>query len=149
MGKLGCGIDGVLNEAKFSEPLPWIGVYIASASLACALAMATDLIHGFRHWKLWFPCKFFTINATSLTIITVAVKLSVDLNTPMPWGQDQLAKLSSTALICSLYINICIQLGTGVIFEFQLEHALIMFLMLVLLVVLSFSALTLPGIKHY
>ncbi|KAE8661821.1 hypothetical protein F3Y22_tig00113722pilonHSYRG00082 [Hibiscus syriacus] len=179
MGKLGCGVDGVLNEAKFSEPLPWIGVYIAAASLACAVAMAADVIHGFRHWKLWFPCKFFTINATSLTIITVAVKLSVDLNTPMPRGQDQLAKLSSTALICTVMgnsmpsigtmenkeiltniialgilvvtvvVNICIQLGTGVIFVFELEHAVIMFLMLVLLIVLSFSALTVPTIKHY
>ncbi|KAE8671753.1 hypothetical protein F3Y22_tig00111941pilonHSYRG00248 [Hibiscus syriacus] len=93
--------------------------------------------------ELWFPCKFFTINATSLTVITVAVKLSVDLNTPMPRGQDQLAKLSSTALICT------VMAGTGVIFVFELEHAVIMFLMLVLLIVLSFSALTVPTIKHY
>ncbi|XWS49099.1 hypothetical protein CRYUN_Cryun13aG0134600 [Craigia yunnanensis] len=179
MGKLGCSIDGVLNEAKFSEPLPWIGIYIAAASLACAIAMAVDAIHGFRHWKLWFPCKFFTINATSLTIITVAIKLSVDLNTPMPRGQDQLAKLSSTALICTIMgnsmpslgtmenkeictniialgilvitviVNICIQLGTGVIYVFCMEHAIIMFLMLVLLVVLGFSALTVPTTKHY
>ncbi|XP_040963973.1 uncharacterized protein [Gossypium hirsutum] len=179
MGKLGCGIDGVLNEAKFSEPLPWIGVYIAAASLACALAMAADVIHGFRYSKLWFPCKLFTINATSLTIIAVAVKLSVDLNTPMPRGQDQLAKLSSAALICTVMgnsmpslgtmenkeilsnvvalgilvitvvVNICIQLGTGVIYVFVLEHAIIMFLMLVLLLVFSFSALTVPTIKRY
>lgn len=179
MGKLGCSVDGVLNEAKFSEPLPWIGIYIAAASLACLFAMAADAIHGFRHWKLWFPCKYFTINATSLTIIAVAVKLSVDLNTPMPRDQDQLAKLSSTALICTVMgnsmpslgtmenreiftnivalgilvitviANICIQLGTGVIYVFYMEHAIIMFLMLVLLVVLSFSALTVPTIKHY
>ncbi|XVF51721.1 hypothetical protein PTKIN_Ptkin04bG0207400 [Pterospermum kingtungense] len=178
MGKLGCSIDGVLNEAKFSEPLPWIGIYIAAASLACLIAMAADAVHGFRHWKLWFPCKFFTINATSLTIITVAVKLSVDLNTPMPRGQDQLAKLSSTALICTVMgnsmpsigtmenkeifmnimalgilvitviANVCIQLGTGVIYVFYMEHAIILFLMLVLLVVLSFSALTVPTIKQ-
>ncbi|XP_022738839.1 uncharacterized protein LOC111291400 [Durio zibethinus] len=176
---LGCNVDGVLNEAKFSEPLPWIGIYIAAASLACAIAMAADAIHGFRHWKLWFPCRFFTINATSLTIVTVAIKLSVDLNTPMPRGQDQLAKLSSTALICTVMgnskpslgtmenneiftniialgilvitviVNICIQLGTGVIYVFWMEHAIIMFLMLVLLVVLSFSSLTVPTIKHY
>ncbi|XVF52629.1 hypothetical protein PTKIN_Ptkin05aG0033600 [Pterospermum kingtungense] len=179
MGKLGCSIDGVLNESKFSEPLPWIGIYIAAASLACGVAMAADTIHGFRHRKFWFPCKFFTINATSLTIITVAVKLSVDLNTPMPRGLDQLAKLSSTTLICTVMgnsmpslgtmenselftniialgilvitviVNICIQLGTGVIYVFSVEHAIIMFLMLVLLVVLSFSALTVPTIKHY
>ncbi|XVF10817.1 hypothetical protein REPUB_Repub07fG0216300 [Reevesia pubescens] len=176
---IGCSIDGVLNEAKFSEPLPWIGIYIAAASLACAIAMAADATHGFRLWKLWFPCKFFTINATSLTIVTVAIKLSVDLNTPMPRGQDQLAKLSSTALICTVMgnsmpslgtmenkeiftnitalgilvitviVNICIQLGTGVIYVFLVEHAIIMFLMLVLLVVLSFSALIVPTIKHY
>ncbi|XWS38552.1 hypothetical protein CRYUN_Cryun19dG0141100 [Craigia yunnanensis] len=179
MGKLGCSIDGVLNEAKFSEPLPWIGIYIAAASLACAIAMAADTIHGFRHWKLWFPCKFFTINATSLTIITVAIKLSVDLNTPMPRGKDQLVKLSSTALICTVMgnsmpslgtmenkeiftniialgilvitviVNICIQLGTGVIYVFCMEHAIIMFLILVLLVVLSFSVLTVPTTKRY
>ncbi|XWS49748.1 hypothetical protein CRYUN_Cryun12cG0029500 [Craigia yunnanensis] len=176
---MGCSIDGVLNEAKFSEPLPWIGIYIAAASLACAIAMAADTIHGFRHCKPWFPCKFFTINATSLTIITVAIKLSVDLNTPMPRGQDQLVKLSSTTLICTVMgnsmpsigtmenkeiftniialgilvitviVNICIQLGTGVIYVFRMEHAIIMFLMLVLLVVLSFSALTVPTIKHH
>ncbi|XVE57673.1 hypothetical protein DITRI_Ditri04bG0108300 [Diplodiscus trichospermus] len=179
MGKLGCSIDGVLNEAKFSEPLPWIGIYIAAASLACAVAMAADAIHGFRHRKFWFPSKFFTINATSLTIITVAIKLSVDLNTPMPRGQDQLAKLSSTALICTVMgnsmpslgtmenkeiftniialailvitviVNICIQIGTGVIYVFYEEHAIMMFLMLVLLVVLSFSALIVPTTKHY
>lgn len=178
MSKLGCSIDGVLNESKFSEPLPWIGIYIAAASLACGIAMAADAIQGFRHRKFWFPCKFFTINATSLTIITVAIKLSVDLNTPMPRGQDQLAKLSSTALICTVMgnsmpslgtmenneiftniialgilvitviVNICIQLGTGVIYVFCIEHVIIMFLMIVLLVVLSFSALTVPTIKH-
>ncbi|OMO59650.1 hypothetical protein CCACVL1_24678 [Corchorus capsularis] len=179
MAKLGCNIDGVLNEAKFSEPLPWIGIYIAAASLACAIAMAADAIHGFRHWKLWFPCKYFTINATSLTIITVAIKLSVDLNTPMPRGEDQLTKLSSTALICTIMgnsmpslgtmenkeiltniialgilvitviVNICIQLATGVIYVFCMEHAIIMFLMLVLLLVLSFTAFIVPTIKHH
>ncbi|KAI3791675.1 hypothetical protein L2E82_05536 [Cichorium intybus] len=30
--------------------------------------------------KLWFPCKYFTLNAASLTVIAVAMKLSMDLN---------------------------------------------------------------------
>ncbi|KAH8521644.1 hypothetical protein H0E87_002624 [Populus deltoides] len=179
MGKLGCGIDGGLNEAKFSAPIPWIGLYIAVASLACAIAMAADFIRGFRQQKFWFPSKFFSINATSLTIIAVAVKLSVDLNTAMPRRVDQLAKLSSGALLCTvmgnsmpslgtmdnndLYTNIIalgilvvtvivntgIQLGTGVIYLHWKEHALIMFLMLILLVILSFSALTVPVTKKY
>ncbi|GLT78394.1 hypothetical protein SLA2020_499310 [Shorea laevis] len=179
MGKLGCSIDGNLNETKFSEPMPWIGIYIAAASLACAVAMASDAISGFRRRKFWFPCKFFSINATSLTVIGVASKLSVDLNTPMPRHMDQLAKLSSTVLICTvmgnsmpslgtmenteilsnvvalgilvvtLVVNICIQIGTGVIFVFWKEHAFVLFLMIVLLVIFSFSSLTVPTNKRY
>ncbi|KAM1145864.1 hypothetical protein FF1_037811 [Malus domestica] len=138
--------------------------------------MAADVIHGFRHWKLWFPCKFFSINATSLTMIGVAIKLSVDLNTPMPGHQDQLAKLSSSVLICTVMgntmpslgvmknteimmnaiafkilvitviVNICIQLATGAIFVFCMEHA---FIMLVLFIMMNFSALTIPVCKRY
>lgn len=175
----GCDVDGNLNEDKFSAPMPWIGIYVAAASLACLIAMAADVIHGFRHWKLWFPCKFFSIDATSLTLIGVAIKLSVDLNTPMPGRQDQLAKLSSSVLICTvmgntmpslgvmknkeimmnaiafgivvitLIVNICIQLATGAIFVFCMEHAFIMFIMLVLLIMMNFSALTVPVCKRY
>ncbi|KAK2649077.1 hypothetical protein Ddye_016566 [Dipteronia dyeriana] len=179
MGRLGCSIDGNLNEAKFSEPMPWIGIYVAAATIACAIAMALDAISGFRNRKLWFPCKFFSLNATSLTIVAVAIKFSVDLNTAMPRKQDQLAKLSSAVFICTamgnsmpslgtmesndlfmnimalailvitVIANVCIQLGTGVIFVFWKEHAFIMFLMIVLLVILSFSSLTVPTNKQY
>ncbi|KAK4843368.1 hypothetical protein QYF36_007294 [Acer negundo] len=179
MGRLGCNIDGNLNEAKFSEPMPWIGIYVAAATIACAIAMALDAISGFRSRKLWFPCKFFSLNATSLTLIAVAIKFSVDLNTAMPRKQDQLAKLSSAVFICTaignsmpslgtmesndlfmnimalailvitVIANICIQLGTGVIFVLWKEHAFIMFLMIVLLIILSFSSLTVPTNKQY
>ncbi|KAF3448353.1 hypothetical protein FNV43_RR09066 [Rhamnella rubrinervis] len=179
MGKLGCNIDGNLNDQKFSEPLPWIGIYVAAASMACLAAMAADVIHGFRHQKFWFPCKFFSINATSLTLIGVAIKLLVDLNTAMPSRQDQLAKLSSVVFICTVMgnsmpsfgtmgneeilmnimalailvvtviVNICMQLATGAIFVFWKEHASVMFLMLLLLVMLTFTALTVPTTKHY
>ncbi|KAH0973989.1 hypothetical protein GBA52_015888 [Prunus armeniaca] len=175
----GCDMNGLLYEEKFSTPMPWIGMYVAAASFACLIAMAADIILGFRHHKLWFPCKFFSINATSLTLIGVAMKLSVDLNTPMPNRQDQLAKLSSSVLICTamgnsmpslgameneemfmnvialgilvitLIVNICIQLATGAIFVFWKEHASIIFIMLVLLLMLIFSALSVPTTKNY
>ncbi|GAV83436.1 hypothetical protein CFOL_v3_26883 [Cephalotus follicularis] len=178
MGKLGCNLHGDLNDTKFSEPMPWIGIYVAVASLVCAVAMAVDTVRGFRQRKFWFPCKYFTINATTLTLIGVAIKLSVDLNTSMPSHQDQLAKLSSAVFICTimgnsmpsfgimedkdiamnimalgiivitLVVNICIQLGTGVIYIFWKEHAFIMFVMLLLLVILSFSASTVAFTKH-
>ncbi|KAA8521397.1 hypothetical protein F0562_012041 [Nyssa sinensis] len=179
MGRLGCTTDGNLNVSKFSEPMPWIGIYVAAASAACSIAMAADALHGFRNRKFWYPCKFFSLNATTLTLIAVAIKLSVDLNTSMPRPQDQLAKLSSGVFICTVMgnsmpsigtmenkemlmnivalgilvitaiVNVCIQLGTGVIYVFWKEHAFVMFLMLVLLAILSSSALTVPTTKRY
>ncbi|XP_059659027.1 uncharacterized protein LOC132305401 [Cornus florida] len=179
MGRLGCTIDGNLDVSKFSQPMPWIGAYVAAASAACAIAMAVDAFHGLRNRKLWFPCKYFSLNATTLTLIAVAIKFSVDLNTSMPRKQDQLAKVSSAVFICTVMgnsmpslgtmenkeifmnvvalgilvitaiVNICIQMGTGVIYTFQKEHAFVMFLMLVLLAILSSSALTVPTTKRY
>uniref|UniRef100_A0A5B6YQT6 Uncharacterized protein n=1 Tax=Davidia involucrata TaxID=16924 RepID=A0A5B6YQT6_DAVIN len=176
MGRLGCTINGNLNDSKFSEPMPWIGIYVAAASAACAIAMAVDAIHGFRYRKFWFPCKFFSLNATTLTLIAVAIKLSVDLNTSMPHPQDQLAKLSSAVFICTVMgnslpslgtmenkeifmnmvalgilvitaiVNICIQLGTGVIYVFWKEHA---FVMLLMLAIFCSSALSVPTTKRY
>ncbi|CAL5437021.1 unnamed protein product [Camellia sinensis] len=179
MAGVGCTVDGNLNNSKFSQPMPLIGIYIATASATCAIAMAVDAFYGFRHQKLWFPSKYFSLNATTLTLIAIAIKLSVDLNTSMPRRQDQLAKLSSSALICTVMgnsipslgnmknkeilmnivalgilvitaiVNICIQLDTGVIYVFWKEHALIMFLMLVLLATMSSTALTVPTTKKY
>ncbi|KAH6771800.1 transmembrane protein [Perilla frutescens var. frutescens] len=178
MVKVGCTSNGILDDSRFSEPMPWIGIYVVAASAACAIAMAVDAFHGFRYRKLWFPCKFFALNATTLTLIGVAVKLAVDLNTSMPRPQDQLAKLSSTAFICTaignsmpslgtmenkelmmnvvalgilvvtVIVNICIQLGTGVIYVFWVEHAVVMFLMVVLFAILISSSFAIPATKY-
>ncbi|KAL6004984.1 hypothetical protein ACLOJK_005543 [Asimina triloba] len=178
-GLHGCSSNGGnLDDSKFSEPLPWIGVYIAAASLACALAMAADAYRGIGHRKLWFPNIYFSLNAATLSLLAIATKLPVDLNTPMPRPQDQLAKLSGTVFLCTamgnfmpslgtmeetetlmnvvalcilvvtVVVNIGIQMGTGVIYVFIPEHAAIMFFMLVLLAILGFSALTTPTSKH-
>ncbi|KAL6222684.1 hypothetical protein ACLB2K_006075 [Fragaria x ananassa] len=175
----GCDGNGNLHEEKFSAPMPWIGMYIAAASFACLIAMAADVVLGFRYHKLWFPSKFFSINATTLTLLGVAIKLSVDLNTPMPNSHDQLAKLSSSVFICTamsnsmpslgameneemfmnvialgilvitLIFNICIQLATGAIFVFWNEHVAIMFIMFVQLTMLIFSSIAVPTTKNY
>ncbi|XP_045789717.1 uncharacterized protein LOC123884623 isoform X1 [Trifolium pratense] len=179
MAKNMCNSEGNLDDTEFSKPMPWIGIYIAIASLLCLISMSADLIKGFKARKLWFPCKYFCLNATSLTIIAVTVKLSVDLNTPMPHRHDQLAKLASSAIICTIMansmpslgvtqnketmmnvmamailvitmiVNICIQFVTGVIYEFWVEHGVMMFLMIVLLMIMTSSALCLPKMKHY
>ncbi|XP_059659029.1 uncharacterized protein LOC132305404 [Cornus florida] len=160
--------------------MPWIGVYVAVASLICSLAMAADVFHGFHHKKLWFPCKFFVLNAASLTLLSVAMKLPVDLSTDMPGKMDQLAKLSSTTFlptaignfmpslgsiddkdifmnitaltifVITILTNICIQLGTGLLSNFlRIEHTAVIFCMLVLFVISSFSALMVSTTKKH
>ncbi|CAN6878549.1 unnamed protein product [Brassica oleracea] len=176
---MGCDSHGNLTDAEFSKPLPSIGIYVATASLICGAAMFADLLHAFRHRKYWFPCKYFSLNATTLTFISVCVKLSLDLNTPMPSRQDQLAKLSSSVFFCVVMANsmpslgfmvtrdllmnlvalgilvvtdvanICIQLGTGAIYVFTREHALVTVLMLLVFMILSFSAIAIPATKRY
>nr|GEW46439.1 phosphoglucosamine mutase [Tanacetum cinerariifolium] len=68
--------------------------------------MAADLLHGLRNKKFWFPCKFFTLNAASVTVITVAMKLPVDLTSEMPGRMDQAAKIGSLAFMCTIMVNL-------------------------------------------
>ncbi|KAG8378843.1 hypothetical protein BUALT_Bualt07G0026900 [Buddleja alternifolia] len=81
--------------------MPWIGMYIAAASAVCSLAMAADAFNGFRSKKLWFPCKYFALNATSLTLLAVTMKFTVDLTTKMVG----LAKFSSLVLMSTAMSN--------------------------------------------
>ncbi|XP_076953832.1 uncharacterized protein LOC143628034 [Bidens hawaiensis] len=99
-------------QNQFSKPMVWIGIYIALASLFCILPMVADLLHGFKNKKLWFPCKYFTLNAASLTVIAVAMKLPMDLNNSMPKSVDQAAKLGSMAFMCTMMANLLPSLAT-------------------------------------
>ncbi|GKD48822.1 hypothetical protein Tco_1277798 [Tanacetum coccineum] len=100
------------NDNTYNKPMPWIGMYIAVASLFCILAMVADLVHGFRNRKLWFPCKYFTLNAASLTVIAVAMKLPVDLNNSMPQYADRKTKVASLAFMCTMMANFLPSLAT-------------------------------------
>lgn len=99
-------------EKHLEAPMPWIGMYVAAASLICTLAMAADTFRGLRSNKHWFPSKFFTINATSLTLLAVAMKLPVDLTTRMYAVTDRLAKISSLAFMSIAIGNFMTCLGT-------------------------------------
>ncbi|KAI3812363.1 hypothetical protein L1987_17070 [Smallanthus sonchifolius] len=94
------------NNDRFSEPMVWIGIYVAIASIFCILAMAADLLHGFRNKKFWFPCKYFSLNAASITVITVTMKLPVDLSGALPSHIDQATKLGSLAFMCTMMANL-------------------------------------------
>ncbi|KAL7594991.1 hypothetical protein Lser_V15G28814 [Lactuca serriola] len=100
------------QQNRFGKPMPWIGMYIALASLICILAMVADLLHGLRNRKLWFPCKYFTVNAASLTVIAVAIKLPMDLTNLMPSYEDQATKLGSVSFMCAIMSNLLPSLAT-------------------------------------
>ncbi|KAM0027166.1 hypothetical protein Hdeb2414_s0020g00566341 [Helianthus debilis subsp. tardiflorus] len=68
--------------------------------------MALDLLYGLQNTKFWFPCKFFSLNTASITVITVAVKLPVDLSSSMPGNVDQVAKIGSLAFMCTIISNL-------------------------------------------
>ncbi|KAG8378836.1 hypothetical protein BUALT_Bualt07G0026200 [Buddleja alternifolia] len=170
-------------EKQLEAPIPWIGMYVAAASLICTLAMAADTFHGLRSKKFWFPSKFFSLNATSLTLLAVAMKLPVDLTTRMWAVTDRLAKVSSlifmttamgnfmtclgsmddkdifmnvtalAILVITVIVNICVQI-------FQMRHFLksrkmfaeeiaASIFMLLLLVMVTSSAILVPATKRY
>ncbi|MFS7900008.1 hypothetical protein Hanom_Chr00s089960g01798461 [Helianthus anomalus] len=99
-------------QNKYSAPMFWIGMYIALASLVCILTMVADLLHGFRSKKRWFPCKYFRVNSAFLTIISVAMKLPVDLTGSMMGEVDKAAKLGSMAFMCTMMANLLPCLAT-------------------------------------
>ncbi|KAI4338478.1 hypothetical protein MLD38_023533 [Melastoma candidum] len=73
---------------------------------------------------IWCVTRYFSINATSLSVIAVAVELSVNLNTPMPRRQDQLVNsMPSLGVIENKELLVeFLHLGSVVIFEYYYEH---------------------------
>ncbi|XP_071704039.1 uncharacterized protein [Rutidosis leptorrhynchoides] len=90
--------------------MPWVGLYVAIASVVCTLAMAADAFHGFKQGKLWFPCKFFTLNAASLTVIAVAMKIPMDLTT-IKDENELFSKFISIIFLFTMLANFLPSLG--------------------------------------
>ncbi|KAH6795008.1 hypothetical protein C2S52_005485 [Perilla frutescens var. hirtella] len=101
-----------LVQNHLDSPMTWVGMYVAAASAACSLAMAADAFNGFRSKKLWIPCKYFSLNAFSLTVLAVAMKLPVDITSNMKGINDKLARISSLVLISTAMGNFTTSLGS-------------------------------------
>ncbi|KAK9138666.1 hypothetical protein Sjap_009260 [Stephania japonica] len=170
MGGQGNCVDGKLDDSGYSSPVPLIGLYVTGATLVCLLFILVDVFTSFRSRKRWLPCRLFSLNSITLTLLSIAVKLPLDLTSPMPRVQDQLSKLTGTTLMCicmgiffpslgtyresecfnnmaaltifvvTIVVNICIQMHTGLIFLFQAEHITIICCMMILLVALWYFA---------
>ncbi|PWA39180.1 hypothetical protein CTI12_AA575050 [Artemisia annua] len=94
------------------DAMPWVGLYVAGASLACTLAMATDAFQGFRQWKLWFPNKFFTLNSVSITLVAIAMKIPLDLTTNMSDNDEEwIGKIVSIIFLVTMLANFLPSLG--------------------------------------
>ncbi|KAK9134552.1 hypothetical protein Syun_013882 [Stephania yunnanensis] len=152
-----------------SAPVPYVGLYITGATLVCLLLILYDLFLSFRHKRPYLPCKLFSVNSATLTLLAIVSKLPVDLTTNMPSASDQITKLTGTIMVCvsmafmmpsmganrkaesisnmialslfvvTIVVNICIQLRTGVIFSFFWEHILISCFMVIMLAVFLHS----------
>ncbi|KAK9138662.1 hypothetical protein Sjap_009256 [Stephania japonica] len=173
----GC-VDANFDGTNYSSPVPVVGLYIAGATLVCLLLMIIDIITAFCNRKTWLPCRFFSLNSVTLTLLSVVAKVPVDLTTTMPSVEDQLSKLTSTTLVCismgfflpslgtnteseclaniaalsilvTIFVNVCIQLHTGVIILFREIHIIILCLMMALLMIFWFYAFDINSQKQY
>ncbi|KAJ0736130.1 hypothetical protein HanPI659440_Chr11g0440091 [Helianthus annuus] len=93
------------------DAMPWVGLYIAIASLICTLAMAADAIQAFWQRKLWFPNRFFTLNAATFTLIVVAMKLPVDLTNDMSQYEELATKMYCMTFLKTMLANFLPSLG--------------------------------------
>lgn len=98
------------EEEKLDKAMPWVGLYIAAASAACTLAMAADAFNGFRRNKLWFPCTYFSLNPTSLALLGVAMKLTMDLTAVMK--NIKIAKFTTLIFMSTAMGNFMSSLGS-------------------------------------
>ncbi|KAL1568199.1 hypothetical protein AAHA92_03598 [Salvia divinorum] len=99
-------------QDSLDSTMPWIGMYIAAASAVCTLAMAADAFIAFRSKKYWLPCKYFSLNAFSLTLLAVAMKLPVDLTSLEKTSKEKLTRISSVVLMSTAMSNFMTSLGS-------------------------------------
>ncbi|CAA6656131.1 unnamed protein product [Spirodela intermedia] len=159
----GCRSDGTIDDSDFSNPLPWIGVYVALFSLVCAVLMGFDLAEGFRRRRHWFPCRAFSLNATTLTLLGIAAKFPLSKLTGAVLVCTAMGNIMSSLgvtdnifsntvalaiLVITVVGNITTQLSTGVIYSFHLEHYIVLSFMLILLAITISSALIVSTTKE-
>nr|GMC80723.1 uncharacterized protein LOC109189816 [Ipomoea batatas]GME08511.1 uncharacterized protein LOC109189816 [Ipomoea batatas] len=92
------------KRTQGQKAMPFVGLYAAAASTICSIAMLLNSMYKqlsfYKHTKTFhFSSKYFALNATWLTLLAVATKLTGDLTTQMPSPRDNLTKISSTAFL--------------------------------------------------
>ncbi|XP_047945219.1 uncharacterized protein LOC125191836 [Salvia hispanica] len=90
-------------KTKLDSTMPLIGQYIAVATFTCVMAIFHDFLNSCMDKRYWQKCKLFSLNAFSLTVLAVAMKLPVDLTFTDITDYDQFARVCSLA-----FMSICI-----------------------------------------
>lgn len=81
----------------------WTGIcYFSIASLFCILPIVIDLFKGFRKEEFWFPSKYFSLNPVSIIAISVLMILPMDLYSPIPNWEGQVAMVGSMAFLSTM-----------------------------------------------
>ncbi|XP_071704037.1 uncharacterized protein [Rutidosis leptorrhynchoides] len=114
------------------DAVPWVGLYIAIASLVCTLAMAADAFHGFRQGKLCYSRSnedtggLTTIKNDSFDTVTKVfsmVFLFTMLANLLPslglmGDRELLANMIALGiLLITIIVNVCIQMVTGLLVD--------------------------------
>ncbi|KAL2243718.1 uncharacterized protein LOC105157443 [Sesamum indicum] len=135
-------------QEKLDEVMPWIGLYIAVASAVCTLAMAADAFNGFKSKKFWFPCNYFSLNAASLTLLAVAMKLPMDLNTYLLYQADWHAKICSLIFMSISMSNFMSSLGSMTDKEILMNTVALGILVITIVVNMCIQTFQLHGYFH-
>ncbi|KAL0417094.1 UNVERIFIED_CONTAM: hypothetical protein Slati_3541300 [Sesamum latifolium] len=99
-------------QDNLDSPMPWIGMYVAAASALCSVAIVVDAFSGFRSRKFWLPCKYFSLNAFSLTLLAVAMKLPIDFTSNTLASNDKVAQICSLVFMSTAMGNFMTSLGS-------------------------------------
>ncbi|KAJ0914566.1 hypothetical protein HanPSC8_Chr06g0240041 [Helianthus annuus] len=91
------------SEDKYSKPMLSIGLYIYSALSLCFTTIFFELtFNTVLKKKFWVPLRLSSLNAASLTVIAVAMKLPMDLTSGMQSLVDQVAKVGGLGFLCTM-----------------------------------------------
>ncbi|XP_019173198.1 PREDICTED: uncharacterized protein LOC109168601 [Ipomoea nil] len=111
-----CSVYVRRMHEKNISPMPFIGLYVAAASTLCSIAMLLNsnvaFYNSLSDLNLHLSGNFFALNATWLTLLAVATKLTADLTTPMLSFEDNLTKISGTVFFVLAMGNAFTSLGS-------------------------------------
>ncbi|CAH1414750.1 unnamed protein product [Lactuca virosa] len=73
--------------------------------------MVADLFNGFREGEFWFPPKYFSLNAASITTISVMNMMNLPMHLYMQGQVARLGSMATMAFMSTMVANMLLSLG--------------------------------------